>query len=721
MKRLILCLPAALALSLPARTEPLGPLQDQAGAPTDPFQAEGATDTAALVAHYAAVEAELLAAPTAGLDPAAAARRAALIGYLREYRERADLGQDLLELGGRPPYFVDPQGRRCAVAWLLHRSGEDALVDSIAAEHNHAWLVELADDPRLQVWLEHNGLTASEAARIQGPVTVPRPGIGVAPGVVTGGSVSGPSTGGNNPSGATTGTTSGADVGDWWMWWEMNKLDYLRPDRVERTISAVDLERYGRPGEAERATLTKALTVLAADDLKHARSEVRAAAALVVGRVEPERAGELLEPLLHDSNSQVRHCAVLGLGLSGRSEHVPYLRALLVGRDERGRVAEVSPYGAYYAGIALGLAREHMPAEVLDTIVAHAARGVEGGRGHDPQTLGVLAYQRLTDSPQLVPFTRAVLNDENAGLLLRCQAAEALDRANDAGIIAELLDAASKGPIELRRSALLALGSAQNPLAADAIATAFELEAELTTRGYALLALGGCGREEHSEFIERQLLKGSSNLRPYAALALGIHARRFNDPGDRATLRAALSQRQSSVTEGALVVASGIARDELALQASGHRLQDAQGNIDRYHAALSLGLICKPVTGGVLREAFTSEDSDLPRAGIALGLGMIGDAPDAGLLARAIETSAAPELRQQFTVALALHDSVEALGEAVGLLGRDDVAAGTRAALLGAAGILVDGRDGLALGEIVRGSNPDVQPDWMRELWQVSI
>ena len=132
-----------------------------------------------LARHYAAVEAELRAAP-APTDPQLAARRAAAIDLLREYRLRGDFGQNHLQPDRRVAQFVDADSRRCAVAFLLDRTGAGALTNAIAASSNLAWVAELATQPELQQWLSTNGLTAVEAARIQAPGR-PRPPRGNPP------------------------------------------------------------------------------------------------------------------------------------------------------------------------------------------------------------------------------------------------------------------------------------------------------------------------------------------------------------------------------------------------------------------------------------------------------------------------------------------------------------------------------------------------------------
>jgi hypothetical protein len=68
---------------------------------------------------------------------------------------------------GRVPVFRDEEGTLCAVGALLWASGEHTLVAHIVATRNTATVNALADEPGLAQWLEAQGLTLAEAARIQ--------------------------------------------------------------------------------------------------------------------------------------------------------------------------------------------------------------------------------------------------------------------------------------------------------------------------------------------------------------------------------------------------------------------------------------------------------------------------------------------------------------------------------------------------------------------------
>ncbi len=95
------------------------------------------------------------------------ARRTEAIERLQAYRDAGRFPQNRDFVNQRLPYFVDADGTRCAMAHLIEASGDAALVEAVASSRNNAFVKELADEPALIDWLETNGLTVEEAARIQ--------------------------------------------------------------------------------------------------------------------------------------------------------------------------------------------------------------------------------------------------------------------------------------------------------------------------------------------------------------------------------------------------------------------------------------------------------------------------------------------------------------------------------------------------------------------------
>ena len=136
----------------------------QATVPPNDTQAR---DVARIRHHLAGAEALLLARDASTLTPSQRAARARHVVALRAYRQRGVFPHNHLVADRRTPVFVDEHGTRCAMAYLIERSGDRALVARIASTRNLARIRELAGDSELGAWLDRNGLSVAEAARIQ--------------------------------------------------------------------------------------------------------------------------------------------------------------------------------------------------------------------------------------------------------------------------------------------------------------------------------------------------------------------------------------------------------------------------------------------------------------------------------------------------------------------------------------------------------------------------
>ena len=64
------------------------------------------------------------------------------------------------------PHIKDRYGTYCALAYLIHKSGRDDLVDTLFNEDNNIYVHDVSKGPLIN-WLDKNGLTKTEAARIQ--------------------------------------------------------------------------------------------------------------------------------------------------------------------------------------------------------------------------------------------------------------------------------------------------------------------------------------------------------------------------------------------------------------------------------------------------------------------------------------------------------------------------------------------------------------------------
>ena len=126
-----------------------------------------AAETARIRAHLATVERQLRETDVAALTPSQQAARGRNLDVLHDYWVRGVFPKNTGFPGQRVPYFVDQYGTRCAMAYLIEQSGHGDLVARVAATNNNARIRDLKTDPELVAWLQENGLTADEAARIQ--------------------------------------------------------------------------------------------------------------------------------------------------------------------------------------------------------------------------------------------------------------------------------------------------------------------------------------------------------------------------------------------------------------------------------------------------------------------------------------------------------------------------------------------------------------------------
>jgi hypothetical protein len=139
-------------------------LSSGSGTSTDP-------EVQRLQRHFATVEQELLARDVSHLSPFQRAARARHIERLRTYAQAAVFPKNTDFPGRLVPYFIDRFGTRCAMAHLIEQAGQAAYVKRVAEKINNAYIADIARDSELAApllaWLEDNGLTVEEAARIQ--------------------------------------------------------------------------------------------------------------------------------------------------------------------------------------------------------------------------------------------------------------------------------------------------------------------------------------------------------------------------------------------------------------------------------------------------------------------------------------------------------------------------------------------------------------------------
>jgi len=731
--------------------------------PPDTIQLPVSAQALRLSAHYSAVVDELVATDTSHLSDIQRAARMQLVDALRAYRDRADFGRGL-DAGERVPYFVDVEGRRCAVAELLHVSGELGLVERVRTSNNHAWILDLAGDAAFEGWLDHHGLGFDEAARIQGPVINtfvpvdtgngggPRPdgnawngpgdtggatgpasagpatgtpsgpstggrggGSAAGPGAATGGS--GPSTG---PRPSTMNMAATTDDG-WWLWWEYSKLEFLVPNRLSlanAVITGDDAAGALRDAieRARRAELPRFLAAASGPD-----AGVRGAAAIALGQSAGREAVQPLVKLLDDPSQDVRHRAILGLGATGTpTAAMILLRIARDGSHVEGARSDVSPYARSMAIVALALARRAGFAEPMDTAIAAIVREQKKDES-EGVALAAMFHHVIAPGESLEKLALELALDDAQSPSVRCRATEALGSATDPATLSKLQTLLSGPRMDLRRSAAIALGATHNAAVLPALQLAHELEAEGLTRGFVLIAIGRVGGAKAHAYLSKVLAQGENGQRRWAALALGVLARGTNDPETSKLLRAAWDREKNAEAKGAYWLACGLLRDEAAIPGLAKELASAADPRQRMYAATALSLIGGARAAEILRERLPKESNSMARVGIAQGLGILGEHQDVEAMRSALDQLAEPGLQAIAATSLAFHGSPESLAELGDISQSEAGARVRRAASIEGLGLMLARGKPLALADLSRQMNYTVMPDWAQGMFQTLL
>jgi hypothetical protein len=139
-----------------------------------PSARASASEVARIGRHFDSVLVELAARDLSTLSRAQREHRASLVATLTAYRDRGLFPRNYDFPGQAVPYFVDPHtGVLCAVAHLLESSGRRDIVDRVSHGDNNVWVAQLAGDTAFTSWLSTQGITLTEAARIQVPYVQP--------------------------------------------------------------------------------------------------------------------------------------------------------------------------------------------------------------------------------------------------------------------------------------------------------------------------------------------------------------------------------------------------------------------------------------------------------------------------------------------------------------------------------------------------------------------
>jgi hypothetical protein len=176
MRRLRVLAPLGLGLALLFGAAFSGKGVARVSAADDVTDPARATEVRRIRTHFDSALVELESRDIGALDDAQRANRRLLLATLRAYRDRGEFPHNYDFAGEAVPYFIDRKtGTLCAVAHLLASTGRQDIVDRVARGNNNVRVGQLSADTAFVAWLDANGVTLDEAARIQVPYMQPSP------------------------------------------------------------------------------------------------------------------------------------------------------------------------------------------------------------------------------------------------------------------------------------------------------------------------------------------------------------------------------------------------------------------------------------------------------------------------------------------------------------------------------------------------------------------
>lgn len=539
--------------------------------------------------------------------------------------------------------------------------------------------------------------------------------------------------GGNlRPLGPLAGGDPSQGEDSWEIWWFFHRDRFLAPRSAVPT---------GLPPRLAPA-LRRILDVEGKNDLV-------TAALMAVGKI-GEPAGHPAESSaiprilrrLGEGNQEIAASAALALGILRCDDSIPRLadllaaeapgQALVGGREVSARIRAFAAYGLGLAVERTATNRERQRvARDLTVALADAETPV------DVQCAALLALSLDRLEPEtvessaapwisrqsLVRYLMRFARDPARVHLSRAHAVTALGRLA-AGLpetgrievvdfLVALLQREARSETEVALSAIQALGAladagsdpadraARSALMAELGASAF------LARGFALVALseiGGRATEddlpgvfETRAALIHELLEGSSSIRSWAALALGVLERGRRDVGRppdelvRRMLMDGFAAARARTDVGAGAIALGLCRETRAESSLRSKLEATSQDTGQGYVALSLGMIRARAAAPSLRRILLGSSNSpqlLEHASTALAL--LGDR--GCTVEFVIHLRETKSLAEQAAVARALGriGDARSLDALLGILEREDLPGSTRGFAAAAIGSIVE-------------------------------
>jgi HEAT repeat protein len=386
--------------------------------------------------------------------------------------------------------------------------------------------------------------------------------------------------------------------------------------------------------------------------------DVRAAAAIALGKAGDAKVLPHLVGALSDTHQQVSESASLAIGILGEREGLPVLRDLLLDTVE-GRKLVRRPQGVpvrtrAFAAIGMGLVGDrHAVADLL--FVADPARR-EASKDVPIGAIVGLGLLGSEASDAVAPLLDLLANPRIEDLV-RSYAATSLGKIGDPAAVPALRRALRDSSLHVARSAVLALGRLspeEDSITATLLADIVEKGRDPQARNWACISLARIGGPTAEKSLKRVATGSSSTLRAFGALGLAIlHRRAGGIDGAERYLRAGLAEGGDQSVQGAFAIALGLVRDPEAVPDLVRLMVGQNSPALRGYAAVALGMLGARESIPEIRALASARvlDPELQRAA-ATALGLMGDPQAVDLLVGVIRSAKTEFVMSSAAIAL---------------------------------------------------------------------
>ncbi len=443
-----------------------------------------------------------------------------------------------------------------------------------------------------------------------------------------GGSFRGPSGGSSGPQ-VPPGTSDPPTTPTRWeTWWAANKDTYLRLN--ERMRKDTRVVTPGKDGDEARKTAQELraerdkrvrdrLVPIFIEALGDDSFEVRTAAAIALGKTGDRRGSKpLRHASLKDAHKDVRDAAVLGLGLLGHDENIPFLEAMLSDFEENTRRRS-------FAAFALGLIGGEDASSTLERyITGRGPRPVAKRDNQPPLVASVFVALGLAGRPEVAPILRDALGDKRHDPNVQSFILLSLGRLQDRPSLDTTVRLLDSKETYVRRSAAIAVGKIGTPKDTPAVQRLFRSlrgDRDPITRHFAAVSLSGIADAATRKKLVATFPKSDGVDRPFVALALGLGKLTEAAP----MLRKALPRERDPSIRASLCLSLALMDDKAAVPVIETQLAGRGDIWLRGYAALSLGMLASHSSAPLLRERLKDETDSRLRMNVAVALGLLHD------------------------------------------------------------------------------------------------